>query len=148
MNILMTLAIITPRKNQLENFRVVWGYLWVKFVSVMGQVWFLGRKLHVFDYFFAIFNAFSVNFEWILSVLRDFWWAKINTKIIFVKNIHIFSTIKKSTFKMCILCTYWIICIWHIWQIGLESQILAPIWNIVLGNISTRIYYPHLSNMA
>lgn len=103
----------------------------------------MNQKLHVFGEFwrfFMVFGGFLVNFECFTWFLMS-----QNKQLCVEKNIHI-STIKISTFKMCILCTYWIICIWHIWQIGLvlrRSQILAPIWNIVLGNISTRIYYPH-----
>ena len=110
---------------------------WVKFDFWTKNSMFLlnfWAILVFFGDFQWILSEFLVNFEcftwFLMSQNKHFLW-KIH------KNPH-FSTIKKSTFKMCILCTYWIICIWHIWQIGLESQILAPIWNIVLGNISSQ----------
>ena len=136
MNILMTPSIIASRKI---IFDVVWGHFCFRFRSRLN----LKPKMACFGEFlafFMVFDGFLVNFECFTWFLMS-----QNKHVCVEKNIHI-TTIKISTFKMCILCTYWIICIWHIWQIGLvlrRSQILAPIWNIVLGNISTRIYYPH-----
>ena len=100
--------------------------------------------------FFMVFGGFLVNFECFTWFLMS-----QNKHVCVEKNIHI-STIKISTFKMCILCTYWIICIWHIWQIGLvlrRSQILAPIWNKLSWEIFPpgyiiHIFYPHWSNIA